>query len=519
MVDYREILRLRSLGHSQRNIARGGTASRSKIGEVFEAADNYGIDWPLDEDVTNADLKEILFPSHITKEGNLKAEPDYVYIHKELARPGVTLTLLWDEYCANCYENGKTPYMSTQFGDKYRKWAKLTKATMRIAHKPGEAMQVDWAGNTIPIYDSVSGEEFAAYVFVAVLPCSCYAYAEVCADMKTENWLLCHIHAYQYFGGVTRLLIPDNLKTGVQSNTRYSTILNRSYQEMSAHYGTAIVPTRVRKPKDKALVEGTVRFVSTWIIAALRNQKFFSVAAAQEAVANKLDELNSRPFQKRDGSRRSAYLEEEKDFMQPLPVTDYEPAVWSTGMVGYDYLVTDGRNKYSVPFDLIGEKVDIRLTKNILEVFYHGNRVASHVRKAAIQRDPVVKTEHMPSEHRKYLLYNSDDFMKWASGIGTRTTEVVRHFLSAGKAPEQGYKSCVSLTKLAEKYGAKKLENTCERVLAYSSTPSIRNVSTILKNGQDKNSSKAGVVAEVSSDSHGITRGADYFSKGGNRND
>lgn len=230
-------------------------------------------------------------------------------------------------------------------------------------------MQVDWAGNTIPYYNSEMGEEAEAYVFVAVLPCSCYAYVEACDDMKQENWLLCHIHAYEYFGGSTRLLIPDNLKTGVISNTRYETKLNQSYQEMAEHYGTAIVPARVRHPQDKSLAENTVKFASTWIIAALRNQKFFSIAEVKNAIKEKLDELNDRPFQKLEGTRRTAYLNEKKEYMIPLPAVPYEPAVWLQATVGSDYLISDGRNKYSVPFYLIGEKVQIKLTRNIVEVF------------------------------------------------------------------------------------------------------------------------------------------------------
>lgn len=186
--------------------------------------------------------------------------------------------------------------MSTQFGDKYRKWARVTKATMRIQHKPGDAIQVDWAGDTIPIYDSVTGQQSSAYLFVAVLPCSYYAYTEACADMKTENWLNCHVHAFNYFGGVTRLLIPDNCKTATSSNTRYDTVLNRSYQELADYYGTAIVPARVRRPKDKSSAEASVRFAETWIIAALRDRRFFSLQEVNEAVAEKLEELNSREF-------------------------------------------------------------------------------------------------------------------------------------------------------------------------------------------------------------------------------
>lgn len=249
MIDYREILRLHSKGHSQRTICSGVHCSDHTVRNVLQAAAAQGIHWPLDEDITNADLELLFFPDKY-KTVSSYVEPDYQYIHRELAKPGVTLTLLWEEYCQKCYAAGKTPYMSTQFGDKYRKWARVTKATMRIQHKPGDAIQVDWAGDTIPIYDSVTGEQSQAYLFVAVLPCSYYAYAEACDDMQTENWLNCHIHAFHYFGGVARLLIPDNCKTATTSNTRYDTVMNRSYQELAEHYGTAVVPTRVRKPKD-----------------------------------------------------------------------------------------------------------------------------------------------------------------------------------------------------------------------------------------------------------------------------
>lgn len=340
--------------------------------------------------------------------------PDFAYIHKELAKPKVTLTLLWDEYRQKAEALGKRPYMPTQFGDKYRAWARVTKATMRIHHKPGDAMEVDWAGQTLPIYDSVTGESYPVYLFIAVLPCSGYTYAEAISDMKLENWLNCHIHAYEYFGGATRLLIPDNLKTGVIKNTRYETVLNRSYQELAEYYDTAIVPARVEHPKDKSHAEGTVRFASTWILAALRNEHFFTLAEAKEAVSSKLEELNTREFKRREGCRKSAYLEEEKAYMKPLPNQRYELATWNPNLtVGSDYLVSDGKNKYSVPFDLIGEKVDMRLTSNTVEIFFHGTRVASHIRKQVAQREPIVNPDHMTPEHRKYLSYNTEDFMNF----------------------------------------------------------------------------------------------------------
>ena len=531
MVNYKEILRLSHEGYSQRQLESSLHCSRHTIREVLTAAKANGITYPLDDSFSNEQLEAILFPNRYASD-NAYLAPDFAYIHKELAKPKVTLTLLWDEYRQKAETLGKCPYMPTQFGDKYRTWARVTKATMRIHHKPGDAMEVDWAGQTLPIYDSVTGESYPVYLFIAVLPCSGYTYAEATSDTKLENWLNCHIHAYEYFGGVTRLLIPDNLKTGVIKNTRYETVLNRSYQELAEYYDTAIVPARVEHPKDKSHAEGTVRFASTWILAALRNEHFFTLTEAKEAVSLKLEELNTREFKQREGCRKSAYLEEEKTYMKPLPNQRYELATWNPSLtVGSDYLVSDGKNKYSVPFDLIGEKVDMRLTSNTVEIFFHGSRVASHVRKQAAQREPIVNPDHMTPEHRKYLGYNTEDFMNWAKSIGEKTYTVVNHFLTSGKEPEQGFKACASLTKLGEKYGVKKLESACDEVFSYTSTPSIRLIGTILKSGTGASkqsgsgrSSGKGQFAKAHDETHdrandindsnayGITRGAAYYS-------
>lgn len=346
------------------------------------------------------------------------------------------------------------------------------------------------------------------------MQCSCYVYVEAYDDMKSTNWLLCHVHAYEYFGGATRLLIPDNLKTGVVANNRYKVILNKSYQEMAEHYDTAIVPARVLHPKDKSLAEGTVKFATTWIIAALRNRKFFSFEEVKCAVAEKLEELNRYQFKKREGCRHSAYLDEEKAFMKQLPTSPYEPAVWSTAKVPFDYLITDGKNKYSVPFDLIGETVDVRLTRDMVEVFFHGSRVASHPRAGVQLRDAITQPEHMPLEHRKYLTYNADEFIRWAQSVGVHTLKVVNYFLSSVQEVEQAYKACASLTKLGDRYGTDRMDKACERVLKYSSIPSIRNISTILKNGQDMLLCKE-TTSNKELKGHGITRGAAYFKRGG----
>ena len=511
MTNYREKLRLKSLGYSQRSIASGAEASRNTVSEVLKKAEQLNIIWPLEDDATNEMLDELFWGKRNSSPAPY-AVIDFNYIHKELSKKGVTLTLLWQEYCERAYINGETPYMSTQFGDKYRRWARITKATMRVTHKPGDTMQVDWAGGTIPYFDSITGDEYKAYLFVAALPCSSYLYVEACTDMKQENWLMCHIHAYEYFGGVTRVLVPDNLRTGVTANTRYEIQLNESYRELAEYYGTAIVPARVRKPQDKGLVERSVGFSTTWITAALRERKFFSFSEVREAVAERLEVINTKPFQKRPGNRREAYLAEEKEFMLPLPKRPYEPSVWKQQTVGNDYLISDGVNKYSVPFDLIGEQVQIRLTKDLVEVYFKGSRMTSHKRLEKYSIQPVVKPEHMPSNHREYLNYNADEFKEWAVTVGKNTEEVVRYFLTSGSVPEQGYKACVSLTKLGKRYGRKKVEEACERMLTFSSSPSIRTITTLLKNSSEPDRHAA---SGDNSNKYGITRGAAYWRKGG----
>jgi len=515
VVDYREILRLDSLDYTKTDIAASVHSSRNTVQEVLCIAEALEIKWPLDDDITNYTLESILYPDR-HKQDEERLLPDFPRIHKELARKGVTLSLLWTEYCMEAENVGKKPYMSTQFNDNYRKWACASKATMRIQHKPGDTMEVDWAGATIDIYDEVTGDATPAYLFIAVLPCSCFVYAEACCNMKSDTFINCHVHAYEYFGGATRLLIPDNLKTGITKNTRFETLIPRAYKEMADHYNTAIVPARVKHPDDKPSAEGSVKFATTWILAAIRNYHFFSIEEAKRTVFEKLEELNSRPFQKRAGNRRIAFENEEKEFMQPLPMCPYEPAVWSTAKVQHDYLISDGINKYSVPFDLIGEHVDIRCTDTTVEVFFRGIRVASHARRNKAQRDPICIREHMPPEHQKYLTYNPTEFMNWAESIGENTAKVVYCFLYSGKEPEQGYKYCVSLMKMTDRYGQDRIEKACERLLAFTQQPSLRSISTILKNGQDRLPLEKPVTERNSEKrSAGITRGASAYRNGG----
>ena len=283
---------------------------------------------------------------------------------------------------------------------------------------------------------------------------------------------------------------------------------------MAEHYRTAIIPARPGKPKDKPNAEGSVGVISTWIIAALRNEKFFSIQSLNEAIQKKLKDFNEKPFQKKEGNRLSAFENEEKSYLQPLPVSHFEMASWSTATIQPDYLITAGKIKYSVPYEYIGQKVDIRTTTKTIEVFYHHQRIASHIRRYGTVEPQILK-EHMPENHKRFLEYNSESFLQWAERVGTSTYLVMKHFLMSSPVEKQSYKICSSLMKLADRYSVERIENTCKRALQYTSEPCLRNIQTILKTGQDKVKHEESSKRPASSGKYGFTRGRDYF--GGDR--
>ena len=435
--------------------------------------------------------------------------PDYEYIHREMAKSGVTLSLLWNEYCEGCRLGGEIPFMYTQFCKYYRDFVSISKATMHIERKPGEQMEVDWAGQTAGIIDNITGDIIPAYVFVAALSCSGYAYVEAFLSQNQECWIAAHVNTYAYFGGVTRILIPDNLKTGVEKPDWYTPVINKTYHEMAEHYGTAVIPARVRKPKDKPFVEGTVGVISTWILAALRRQQFFSLHELNAAIREKLEEFNCKPFQKKPGSRLSVFLEEETQLLLPLPQRPFELAVWKIATVAFNYHISVEKMQYSVPYEYIKHKVEVRITKSTIEVFYGGNRICSHIRLSGHPGQYSTIPEHMPEDHRKYTQWNAGRFLSWAQGIGENTVAVVGAILASRKIEQQGYKACMALLKLADKYSVGRLENACKRALSYTPNPSFKSIQTILATGQDK-ISEAPPASDTSSE-FGFTRGAEYY--------
>ena len=371
MTKYREILRLTSLGLSQRSISSSCQCSRNTVSDVLTRAKEKDGTWPLPDDVADADLQYLLFPEKA--QVSPRKVPDVEYIHRELAKSGVTLSLLWSE-SEMCRLSHEIPLKYTQFCTYYRKYAATMKATMHIQRKPGEQMEVDWAGQTATLVDAETGELLPASIFVAALSSSQYAYVEAFLSQDLDSWITAHIHAFTYFGGVTKILVPDNLKTGVEKSSWYSPVINKTYHEMAEHYGTAVIPARVRKPKDKPSAEGTVGILSTWILAALRQQTFFTLAEMNAASAEKLTAFNQKPFQKKPGNRLSTFLDEEKHALMPLPASPYECATWKVATVQFNYHIAIDHMYYSVPYEYIKNKVDARVTRGVIEVFYNHHR-------------------------------------------------------------------------------------------------------------------------------------------------
>ncbi len=508
MTNHKGILRLKSLGLSNAEIASACGCGRNTVTRTLQRATAASLTWEDAKNLTSEAITRRLYPENPNRP--VYRMPDYEQIHKEMQKSGVTLSLLWVEYCEQCRSAGELPYQSTQFNKYYADFVHKTKATMHLNHKPGETMQVDWAGDAMGIVDTDTGELIPAYLFVAVLPYSGYTYAEAFLDEKQEAWINAHVNAYRHFGGVTRILVPDNLKTGVIKNTKDETILNRSYREMAEHYGTAVIPARPRTPKDKAFVEGSVGVASTWVIAALRNCKFFSLTELNEAIGEKLYEFNHKPFQKKDGSRAAAF-EEEKPFLLPLPATPFELATWKVATVQYNYHISVDRQNYSVPYEYIKQKVEVRLTSHTVEVFFEGNRIASHSRLYGRPNQYSTLETHMPPDHQKYLQWNGERFTRWAQQIGGNTETVVRHFLAMYAVEQQGYKACMALLKLTDKYPPERLENACRKALSYTPRPSYKSIQSILKSGQDKLLLDEPEPTTKKASQYSFTRGAEYY--------
>lgn len=457
----REILRLKNEGFSNRAIARVCQVSNSTVGEYLEKAKQAGLSWPLPEGLEEETLYQSLFLEKGTSvQPRVPRAPDWAEVHRELAKRGVSLRLLWQEY----REKNPDGYGKTQFGEHYQRWNQTHTNTMRLPHKGGEEMEVDYAGMTLPIINPETGAISQAQVFVAVLPASSYIYVEIQASQELRHWLGGHVRGFEFFGGVPKILRPDNLKSGVKTPNRYEPELNPSYQELAEHYQIAVLPARIRRPKDKASAENSVQNVERWVLAPLRNRSLFSLGEANRAIAPLLAALNQKEMQHLGKSRLALYKELDQPALRPLPEKPYEFAIWKNAKVSIDYHIVFEGHYYSVPHTLVRQEVRIRASEGLLQIFHHGTQVAIHVRSKTLGRFST-RAEHMPANHRFVLNADGNWFQQEAEKIGPHTATYFAVLLKSRAFPQQAYRTCLGILDLARKHSHARLEIACEHLL------------------------------------------------------
>jgi transposase len=499
----KEICRLSDARLSGRAIARAVGVSNSTVSDALSRLAAAGLSWPDVEPMTETELERRLY----REQGNVAPdprEPDWAHIHGEMSRPHVTLQLLWHEY------KGEHPdgYQYSWFAERYRAWRKKLHPVMRQTHTFGEKVFVDWAGDTVPVVDPDTGEVTGAHLFVAVLGASSYTFVRAFRREDTEAFLTGHADAFAYFGGVPALVVCDNLKTGVTRADRYEPDLNDEYAALAAHYGTAILPARVRRPRDKAAVENGVLGVYRRVLAPLRNRTFFSIGELNEALSIRLEAVNTAPFQKLPGSRRSVFLQRELPLLRPLPAHPYHYRTRRSAKVHIDYHVEVARHRYSVPFDLVGASVEVIFDERTLEVYHRGERVALHARSHA-RGGTTTCAAHMPERHRGHAEWTPERIEAWLSQTGPAAGEFAARVMDAYPHPELGFRSCLGLVRLGGKYGRGRLEAACARALA-SGASRYRSVKSILEAGLDSVPLDPPEVSDPVP-GHDNVRGPDYY--------
>jgi transposase len=501
-----EVLRLRfELGLGQRAIARACSISQSTVHEYLNRAAAAGVVWPLGEEWDEQRVEQALFGERqVVKRLPEQVLPDFPALHAELQQhPHLTLQLAWEEY-RQVHPEG---YGYSRFCELYQRWRGKQDVVLRQVHKPGEKGFVDWAGATIPVHDPVTGEVWPASLFVMVLGASSYTYAEATRDQQLAAWINAHIHAFEYFSGVPRLLIPDNLRTGVSRACRYDPDLNPTYQELAMHYAVGVVPARPYRARDKAKVEVGVQVAERWIIAALRHQKFFRLADLNGAIRELLERLNQRPFKKREGSRASVFAAVERNALRELPAEPFDMSQWSYARVNIDYHIAFDANFYSVPYTLVQERVEVRATPTTIEIFHKGQRVASHVRGHG-REQVFTQREHRPKSHQAHLEWTPSRMVHWAEQIGPHTAKLFERILAEKPHPEMGYRSCLGIIRLAEQYSSTRMEAAADRAIRTGACR-FQSVKSILKNSLDQQPLPEPPLPLPPS--HDNIRGAEYF--------
>jgi transposase len=500
----REILRLKfELNNSNRFISQSMAISHSTVRECLRRANLANLSWPLPDDLDDEIIELKLYPPPLKRSTEERGELDWIKIHEELKRKHVTLMLLWNEY----KEMHPKGLGYSQFCDLYLQWKKQLDTWMRQDHKAGEKMFIDYAGDTVPISDGQGGIH-QAQVFVAVLGASGYIYADATMTQTLPDWIGSHCRALEFFGGVPELAVPDNLKSCTTLANRYEPDINPTYHDLAGYYGFAVMPARVRRPKDKSLAEKGVQHIQCQILARLRNQTFFSLVELNEAIAILLEKINSQPFQKLPGSRLSQFEKLDKPALKPLPSIPYKFAEWSKARPGPDYHIELHKHYYSVPYTFIKKSLDIRFTEQTVEIFYKSKRIASHIRKCGYGHTTL--TEHMPKAHQKYAQWTPERIINWALKIGTATSRLVEKVIATKEHPQLAFRACLGILRLGKSYSEARLEAACSRALIIGAY-SYKNIASILKNNLEHVPVSKSEMLTATKETHENVRGGDYF--------
>jgi transposase len=501
----REILRLYfGLHLKKRQIGRACGVAPSTVVDYIQRAEEAGISWPLPTDLDDTALQAKLNERKESPKPARRPLPDMEEIHVELRKKGVTLQLLWMEYKERFPEG----YQHSQFCEYYNRWAKTLEVSLRQEHRAGEKMFIDFAGKGIPVTDPSTGEITEAQIFVAVLGASNYTYAEALPSQSLPFWIRAHIHAFEYFHGVSEILVPDNTRVAVSKACRYEPDLNPVYLSLAQHYSTAIIPARPGKPKDKAKVEAGVLLVTRWIIAALRHHTFFSIEELNERIRELLERLNTRKFRKLNSSRRELFETLERPSLKPLPAERYRYIDFRQPTVNIDYHVDVDKHYYSVPYQLIGKKVEAFLSADTVDIFHSNRRIVTHQR--SFQKGNYTPlTEHMPKSHQKHLEWTPSRIIHWAEQTGPATARLVETILSTKPHPEQGFRSCLGILRLGKKYSQERLEAASTRAVHLKAF-SYKSIKSILETGFDRMpiTEKKEVMPALC---HDNIRGKEYF--------
>ncbi len=499
----RDVLRLDAQNLSRRKIAQSLQIGRTTVREYLIRLKLAGLTWPLPDDLSDEDLEQLLFPPPEEGESARRPLPDWPSIHKERRKPGITLWLLWEEYQLE-HPDG---YSYSQFCELYRKWRGKLSLTMRQTHVAGEKMFVDYSGTSIPVIDPLTGEIRETELFIAAMGASNFTFAEATWTQSMTDWTGSHVRAFEHFGGVPALVVPDNLKSAVIKACFYEPGVNRTYSDLARHYGTAILPARPYKPKDKAKAEVAVQLAQRWILASLRKRTFPSLEELNAAIAEQLGKLNDKVTPHLGASRRELFEELDKPALKPLPASPYVYAKWQEQRAGLDYHLKIDGHFYSVPHQLVRRKLWACITAKMVEIFDKGKRVACHMRSHEKGGKTSCK-EHMPKAHRQYAEWTPDKLMEKAREIGPHTEILIDVIIREKPHPEQGFRAGIGIVRLAKPFGNERLEAACIRAIEIGAR-SYSSVKSILDNNLDRR--KTEKAADGPAIAHQNIRGSSYF--------